>query len=442
MRTTTLSRDAHGNPIQADDAAIARYDAAVHALLRFSPDVVVHATALAEEHSDAAMGAALVAYLHLTTTERKDVEVATAMWQAMSLAPMGDREEAHRAVVGAWVHGEWHRAAELLDDLLVQWPADLLALQVGHQLDFFTGDNANLRDRPGRSLGAIDPEHPHHGFVLGMQAFGLEEAGHYEAAEEAGMAALAANRDDVWALHAVTHTHEMRGQVEQGIAVLRSREADWGSGTLFSEHNWWHLALFHLEQGDLTEVLSIYDREVHNDASAGLALEMLDASAMLWRLHLDGLETGGRFGPLAAAWAKADSAPWYAFNDLHAVVAYVGAGQRDEAQRVVQRLEAFVAEGIDSSNLAMTAEVGLPAARAIVAFGDERWSDVVDELLPIRRRSHRFGGSHAQRDLLQRTLLEAAIRDGRTDLARALVSERLAVRPTSAYARAQQLRLG
>jgi hypothetical protein len=89
----------------------------------------------------------------------------------------------------------------------------------------------------------------------------------------------------------------------------------------------------------------------------------------------------------------------------------------------------------------MTADVGLPTSRAVVAFAEGRWDDVVAELAPRRRWFNRFGGSHAQRDVLQRTLLEAAIRGDQHDLARALVSERLAVRPSSAYARTQSTRL-
>src|SRR5689334_17720939 len=83
----------------------------------------------------------------------------------------------HRAAIGLWIDGDWHGAADTLDALLQQWPTDLLALQIGHQLDFFVGDAINLRDRPGRSLPALDPDHPHTAFVRGMQAFGLEEAG-------------------------------------------------------------------------------------------------------------------------------------------------------------------------------------------------------------------------------------------------------------------------
>ena len=51
----------------------------------------------------------------------------------------------------------------------------------------------------------------------------------------------------------------------------------------------------------------------------GVPIEMLDASALLWRMYLDGVDTGGRFVPLAESWAsKACGEPWYTFDDLHA----------------------------------------------------------------------------------------------------------------------------
>lgn len=169
---------------------------------------------------------------------------------------------------------------------------------------------------------------------------------------------------------------------------------------------------------------------------------MLDASALLWRLLLDGEPDEGRFAALADAWAtKTDGRPWYAFNDLHAVMALVGAGRITAAEQVVERLAGYVHQGGTGTNVAMTAEIGLPTSRAIVRFGQGRFDDVVDELLPIRRVLQRFGGSHAQRDVLQRTLLEAALRSDRLDLARSLLSERLAVRDTSVYGWTRQARL-
>jgi hypothetical protein len=231
-----------------------------------------------------------------------------------------------------------------------------------------------------------------------------------------------------------------------GIRFLRRTEANWGTGNLFMVHNWWHLGLYLLEAGRTDEVLAIYDARVHNADSQPVSLELLDASALLWRLHLDGTDTGARFDQLADAWATwLDDQRWYAFNDFHAVVAFAGAGRRDDARDVIGRMEAYAAAGGPPSgapsNFAMTADVGLPAARAILAHAEGRHDDVVVELVPVRRIAQRFGGSHAQRDLIQRTVTDSAIRSGRLDLARALIDERLSERETSVYGLLQRARV-
>jgi hypothetical protein len=69
----------------------------------------------------------------------------------------------------------------------------------------------------------------------------------------------------------------------------------------------------------------------------------------------------------------------------------------------------------------------------VLAFGEGRHHDVISALVPIRRVFQHFGGSHAQRDALQRTLLESALRAGELDLARALTAERLNVRGHANY---------
>jgi len=97
-------------------------------------------------------------------------------------------------------------------------------------------------------------------------------------------------------------------------------------------------------------------------------------------------------------------------------------------------------EGATGTNVRMTSEIGLPACRATLAFVEDRHDDVITELMPIRRIFNRFGGSHAQRDALHRTLLESALRSGRYELARALTSERLGVRESNVYAWNQRAR--
>lgn len=430
---SAVIHDEHGSPMTGSTESVRVYNHAIDRLLRFHPDVVLAADALANDHSTVPMGQALIAYLHLMSTDTGDLAGAMGAANHLRATARHPRELLHSSAIDAWLGGEWAEASEILDVALQRWPTDLLALALGHQLDFFLGDAANLRDRVGRSLPEFDPSHPHVGFVRGMHSFGLEEAGHYGAAEDEGLAAIAANRDDVWAVHAVVHTYEMQGRVDDGLRFMLSREADWGTGNLFTVHNWWHLALYCLEAGDLQRALEIYDGQLHHDGSAGVPIEMLDATALLWRFLLDGADTGDRFAPLADAWAlKLADDPWSSFNELHAVMANVGSGKLDEARAVLERSRAYAAHG-GGTNRWMTDQIGIPASDAVIAFGEGRYGEAVASLMPIHRHLHRFGGSHAQRDALQRTLLEAALRAGEDELARALTAERISVRDSSNY---------
>jgi hypothetical protein len=438
-----VGTDQHLNPMSGSADSIAAYDVALDDWLAYRPAVLDHLNTFATIYADVPMCQAMTAYLNLTSTDARDLDGARSAAHALGQLQCNERELMHRSVINSWLNGDWDRASTLLDELLVRWPSDLLALLVGHLLDFFLGDAANLRDRIGRSLGALEPGHHHRGFVLGMQSFGLEEAGHYEASEAAGLMALELHADDVWATHAVAHGYEMRGMVDTGIDFMNSAQDMWGSGNMFAVHLWWHMALFLLDQQRIADVLSVYDREIHHSDSANVPIEMLDASALLWRLYIDGNDTGGRFGPLTDSWvASAADQPWYVFNDVHAVMAMVGAGRLAEARTHVSMLESDAGSAdATATNRVVTAVAGLPAARAMLAFGEERHGDVIELLMPVRRTLHRFGGSHAQRDAMQRTLIESAMRSGRNDLAEALLRERLSVRPTGEFALTRMNRL-
>lgn len=437
----TLALDQHGNTMTAAGDAVELYDQTLDRLLRFDVAVLDLAEQLAEHAATTPMASAMLAYLSLSSTDAADVQSARECLAAMRAADSNPREVLHAGAIAAWSGGDWIEASKRLDHLLEQYPTDLLALMFGHQLDFFLGDNLNLRDRPARSLPALDAQHGHHGLVMGMHAFGLEEAGSYARAEEVGCGALEANADDVWAVHAVAHVLEMQGRVDDGIRFMTQRRADWGSGNLFTVHNWWHLGLYCLEAERHDLALEIYDGEIHHGNSDGVPIEMLDASAMLWRFHIDGADTGERFDVLADAWeAKLADETWYAFNDVHAAMALVGAGRFAETRALISTLDRYL-DDARGTNAAMTAEIGLPAIRAILAHGEGRYADVVAELAPIRRHFHHFGGSHAQRDALQRTLVDAAIQVGDHARAQALLNERLSLRPSSVFGWTQQARL-
>ena len=90
----------------------------------------------------------------------------------------------------------------------------------------------------------------------------------------------------------------------------------------------------------------------------------------------------------------------------------------------------------DDDNAMFTRDVGRPLTLAIKAFGEGDYAEAVRKLRPIRNIACRFGGSHAQRDLLDLTLIEAAFRSNQSQLASALVTERIDAKPASPRARA------
>jgi hypothetical protein len=119
----------------------------------------------------------------------------------------------------------------------------------------------------------------------------------------------------------------------------------------------------------------------------------------------------------------------YAFNDVHAIMAFIGARRPHAIGRVLDS-QARAMRGT-GDNVMFTRDVGNPVAKALIAFGEKRYSDAVSLLRSVRNIAARFGGSHAQRDLLDLTLIEAALRSEQQALAYALIAERDAMRHES-----------
>ena len=278
--------------------------------------------------------------------------------------------------------------------------------------------------------------------MLGAYAFGLEETGELARAEEAGREALAGNPADGWATHALAHVMESASRQDEGIAFLKTTRANWSPAHFMAGHNGWHLAVFLIEQGRTEDVLADYDRFTAPRLADDLTLDRVDAASLLWRLELAGVDVGDRWAPVARVWAAHAQDHVLAFNDLHCALAAARSPDATDAERLRRSAEAFARAG-RGHNARVTAEIGLPLIEGALAFAKGDYATTVERILPVRYEAIRIGGSHAQRDIVNQTLIAAAERSGQKSLARALLAGRLAERPTAltraAYERAWAL---
>ena len=428
--------DARGLECTAQDPrAVAAYDDALVAFFEFRLSTQDHLkTALAVD-PEFVMGLCFRACLLMQFGSRHIYPKVDPILNGLkALAGHANlRERAHIAALGHWREGRIGDACRTWESILVATPQDLLALRLHHGMSFWLGRREALRNAPAAVLGRIAESTPGYGAVLGMFAFGLEECGDYPRAEEFGRRAQTLNPDDLWALHAVAHVMEMQGRHKEGREWLERPFGAWADRNPFKDHVWWHASLFALEEGDEERVFDIYEHEVRID-EAGFYLDVQNAASLLMRLALLGTDVGGRWEELAELAETRTGDHVLPFTDLHFMMSLTGAGRQDAAERYLASLEAFSRETTPDA-AAVTASLGLPVAEALLAHAKGEHGKCADLLFPLRQSLAPLGGSHAQQDILHQILIDAAIRDGRHDLARSLLAERASLRPGGRWTR-------
>jgi hypothetical protein len=427
-----MAKDQLGLALTGSASSARAYDRAVSDYWALTGDPVGALKQALQDDPAFALGAAAIAGFFLVGGFRGDhPEVTGAIAAAERALPhASDRERLHLEAVKAWADGRSIDATLAWESILIDYPVDALALRLVEDAYFFLGQSAAIRDSVARVLPAWDRGHPLTSFVLGAYAFGLEETGELGRAEETAREALALNRSDSWATHALAHVLETRGSVQEGIAFLTSTRIDWSKARFMAGHNGWHLALFLIEQGRLEEVLAGYDRFTAPRLADDMTLDRCDAAALLWRLELEGADVGERWRPVAHAWAAHTDDHTLAFNDLHAALAAARSPDPDDAPRLVRSLTAYE-RAARGHNRTVTAEVGRRLVEGMLHYGAGRDAEAIEAILPVRYEAQRIGGSHAQRDIVNLTLIAAAERSGQWKLARALLGERAAIRPSA-----------
>jgi hypothetical protein len=428
--------DAAGHELQAaSDAVLPAWEALLDDYAAFRPTVPEHLKALLE--ADPEMPMAQVARSVLLTLAGRGELVSAARGAAAEAQRCSDdasaREQLHAAAAMHFARGNTRSALRAWGAILEDAPTDLLAAKLTQFALFYAGDPAAHR----RALDALAPAWgegvPRRSFFLGMRAFAHEESGDLDSAEALGRAAVEAAPQDAWAVHAVTHVLETRGDAEAGMAWIDDTAAGWSGAGTMDGHLRWHRALLALECRPPAEVLADLDAGQH-PADSVEYLDLCNDIALLQRLELRGLVAGERWTAIAAAVDARRQDGLMPFCDVHWVLALCAAGRYDAADAVIESMVERAAAGGDDAEALRRAAI--PIARGLRAWRRGNADDAFAQLDACRDDQVLIGGSHAQRDLLDQVRLAAARACGAGDALDAGLAARRGRRPDDAFARA------
>jgi tetratricopeptide (TPR) repeat protein len=411
--------DRYGLPVSTSSAAAAqRYQEGMDRQLSYGPGAdESFAAAIAADEGFALphAGVALMAMF------RGDGAAARqALGRARELAAGATRRERqHVEALSTLVAGDTARGLELVDAHLAEFPRDaLLANQASSTIGF--------AGRPDREefrrlfLERLAPAYGADWWFQSALAFTYHEVGRYDESRRLSERSLAQYPGNAHASHNIAHVCFETLDNDGGVAFLGDWLAGYDRRAPFHCHLAWHLALFELHRGDHRRALQICERDVLRSPNGRLAL--IDGSALLWRLALYGCAEGELPWRPMADLAARGARPGFIFGDIHAALAYAATGDAAALSALIDGLRALAAKGHP------TAPVALPLVQAAAAFGMEDFSGTLTHLEPIEDQIHRMGGSHAQWELFEETMVACYLRLGRHEQATRLLRRRLAHR--------------
>ena len=417
------------SPVSLDDPALLEdWNGMIHAFLAHGTATPTHLGAVLTGAPQFAMGHAAKGLFSLMMGRKELNAVAREAGQsavaALAAAGGSTRERLWVRALGEWLDGRPSGAIAAMERILVDHPTDTLSAKVSHAIRFILGDGVGMRASIENVLEA-HKGHALEGYVHGCHAFTLEETGEYAAAEAVGLKGLQLASDDAWGLHAVAHVYDMTARPDHGIALIENNCSAWDHCNNFRYHVWWHKALLHLDRGEHDIALALYDTQIRADKSDDYR-DMANATSLLVRLELDGIDVAHRWDELADFAQNRTDDGCLVFADLHYMIALGAAGRNDAQSAMTTR---FAQDAARSGEMpARVANPGKAALAGLNAFSEGRYDLAFQNLAAARPGMQSIGGSHAQRDVFERMTIDAGLRAGMIDATETLIEERTARR--------------
>ena len=418
--------DSFGSPTSSPTAALAGINDFCEGFVGYQAQSV-NVLQAADNHPDSAL-ANIYAGILWMFLERPEAPGKSVPYsdRAAAAGGLNAREQGLLEMLGAWQQYDFLKVRAIADSLTSDYPQDLPLLKIAQYHAFNAGDAKHMLALAHKGLSANAHLAPMHS----MLAFAHEQSHALDEAERAACAALNIYADEPWAHHALAHVHLGRGTTAQGLKILSESAPSWQNLNSFMfTHNWWHVALFDIAQGDISNALRIYDERCWG-VQPDYSQDQIGAVSLLARLELAGIDVGDRWQQLRPFLETRHDDVVQPFLTLQYLYGLAKAGS-PHADDLLTLIHQQAHTPVVAQDLVLWQEVGIDLADAMVAHAGGFYERADALMAPIRGQIGRIGGSHAQRDLFEQLLLDARLRSGQWEKARKTLEFRQRFEPDS-----------
>lgn len=333
------------------------------------------------------------------------------------------REASQVAFYRILLGGRIEAAIAALEAHLAEWPRDAMVLNTNANPNGLLGSSGQVGQK-ARLAALMNRLAPHYGedwWFASAHAMALNEDGQHDAARLRIAASFARRPDSAWVAHSRAHLCYEQGEGDAARAFLREWLQTYPRGGVLHGHLHWHLALGELEAGETESAIALYRAAFSLKGGDGTARQKLqDAASFLWRWELAGHARDETAWAALRDFARAHfPRPGIAFADLHVMLIEAVAGDAEALESRIAQMTALADAGRYPSGPVIPA-----ISRAFLAYRRRDFARVVETLEPLLPESERIGGSRAQTDLVEFTLLRACAAAGRAEDAQRILARR------------------
>jgi len=343
---------------------------------------------------------------------------------------IGKLDQLHCDATLAWAEGNTELAVDIWEKIVLRSPHDLLAMKLHHFALFWLGQPERMLSVCQQVSCHWNQDTPGYASYLGMVAFAEEELGNYEKSEKLSRIAIDHNSEDLWAIHALAHTFEMQGRIDEGIALLNVPSDRYDDRNPFRGHMWWHLGMFLVEKGAFDHALQVYDESIYADQSS-FYLDLQNTASILARLEMCGIDVGDRWQTLGEVVKTRQGDHVLAFTEPHHTLVLAKCGELEEIKIQLLSLEKLTSK-TDRSIAKLVTPLLLPLCEAMRDYSQPSGKHISERLSNLYSKVSDIGGSHAQRDLFSLIEIQSMINQRNYSAAKTLLIPRLKSRPNSA----------